>query len=439
MKEGFRSVTPSEESKRESIDQKRESVVVRSITGLEDLLRSRPTSVTDIEARWRTFFELPETEKLVGDWSAAIIKGIARQGRMYVFTDHICFYSNLFGQKETLCIPFADVIGIDKIVVNLTAGLKIRLSDKSFKFGSVYFRQKCFEQLRQLWSGSYVLAEIDEGPEEIHEIGNDDDIAEELLSNGDYSNSDKFLTGLDELQQLISEELPCTPTQFFKYFCSNESSFEKDYHIQRGDTEIDVGEWTPNTTFGVTRDVKYVIKLTGPVGPPTTRTEEIHRYHLTKERLIIDTSMNMLDAPYGDYFRVESQWVVTAKEDKKCLVKISAKAVFSKSTMLKSTISSKTLQGMTESFTLWVKLAREDLNRRHTKPGSSPAKGSPQDKGVSTSETPSVVSVRPQQRGMIMGILSSVVPSDLKTTLLLCNLITQIIMIYVLLTIARKL
>ncbi len=84
---------------------------------------------------------------------------------------------------------------------------------------------------------------------------------------------------------------------------------------------------------------------------------QIHRYHLQRDRLIIDTSMQMLDAPYGDYFRVESQWVVAAKGDTRCTVRVCAKAVFSKSTILKSTISSRTLSGMTESFGGWVKNA----------------------------------------------------------------------------------
>jgi hypothetical protein len=184
---------------------------------------------------------------------------------------------------------------------------------------------------------------------------------------------------VDELQELLTDELPVTPSKFFQLFISNDSTFEHDYHVCRGDTDIKVGLWKPHAQFGITRDVTYTLKLSAPMGPPTTRTEEIHRYHLQRDRLIIDTSMQMLDAPYGDYFRVESQWVVQSKGDSKCTVRVCAKAVFSKSTILKSTISSRTLSGMTESFGVWMKNAHALLE----KSGITGSAGAQKDTGVS--------------------------------------------------------
>lgn len=182
---------------------------------------------------------------------------------------------------------------------------------------------------------------------------------------------------MDELQELLQEELPVTPLRFFQLFVGNESTFEKDYHEARGDTDVKVTPWSPHEKFGITRNVFYTLKLSGPIGPPTTRTEELHRYHLQKERLIIDTSMSMLDAPYGDYFRVESQWIITQrKEGKSCNVKISAKAVFSKSTMMKGTISSRTLSGMTESFKLWLVKARDLIAQKSAASGAGSGGGS---------------------------------------------------------------
>lgn len=73
----------------------------------------------------------------------------------------------------------------------------------------------------------------------------------------------------------------------------------------------------------------------------------------------------MLDAPYCDYFRVETQWVVasTSASPQQCSVGVSAAAVFSKSTLLKSTIRSKTLSGMKESLALWIKLAKINIKK----------------------------------------------------------------------------
>ncbi len=98
----------------------------------------------------------------------------------------------------------------------------------------------------------------------------------QLLSISSYE-ADGFLNAADELQELLTDELPITPTKFFQLFCSNESTFEHDYHVGRGDTEVKVGQWKPHSQFGITRDVTYILKLSAPMGPPTTRTEEVQR------------------------------------------------------------------------------------------------------------------------------------------------------------------
>merc|ERR1711991_660780 len=47
-----------------------------------------------------------------------------------------------------------------------------------------------------------------------------------------------LLVSFDSKHTSSKEELQCTPTQFFKYFCSNESNFEKEYHTKREDTDV---------------------------------------------------------------------------------------------------------------------------------------------------------------------------------------------------------
>ncbi len=204
------------------------------------------------------------------------------------------------------------------------------------------------------------------------------------MSDKEYE-KDGFLGGVDELQELLQEDIPVTPMRFFQLFVGNENNFEKEYHEARGDTDVKVTAWSPHEKFGITRNVYYTLKLSGPIGPPTTRTEELHRYHLQKDKLIIDTSMSMLDAPYGDYFRVESQWIIVLRDDQKSSnVKISAKAVFSKSTIMKSTISSRTLTGMTESFKFWLGKARDVVAQKSGGASTASSSGSSPSKSAST-------------------------------------------------------
>ena len=369
--------------------------------------------------------------------------------------------------KTAFSIPFVDVIGIEKTVENLTPGIKIRTNQKAYNFGGLYARVKCYEQVSSMWKGSYVLvddSQLQESGEggttvtaaEEEALLKDESFPEQLMSNKSYE-KDGFLGGVDELQELLSEDLPITPTRFFQLFVGNENSFEKEYHEARGDTDVKVTPWNPHEKFGTTRNVFYTLKLSGPIGPPTTRTEEVHRYHLQKDRLIIDTSMNMLDAPYGDYFRVESQWIVALKEDQKSSnVRISAKAVFSKSTIMKGTISSRTLSGMTESFKFWLSKAREVLNQKSGGGaagaaagglGSSPSKssaalgaaGGPGAAGASTGLASSASSTLASRGGGGGGLAGALTQLSLTNVLLLMNLIVNTVLVYALFKVINRL
>ncbi len=377
---------------------------------------------------------------------------------MFVFTDHLCFQSNIFGVKTAFSIPFVDVIGIEKTVENLTPGIKIRTNQKAYNFGGIYARVKCYEQVSNIWKGSYVLvddsaaADAGEGSATVTAADEAELLKEEevQLSAKQYE-KDGFLGGVDELQELLSEDVPVTPTRFFQLFVGNENTFEKDYHEARGDTDVKVTPWNPHEKFGTTRNVFYTLKLSGPIGPPTTRTEELHRYHLQMDRLIIDTSMNMLDAPYGDYFRVESQWIITMRDDQKSSnVKISAKAVFSKSTIMKGTISSRTLSGMTESFKFWLSKARDLLNQKQsalTAGGSSPSKGgqsaasaAPAASISSSPSTSSSSSAGGGARGGGGGGLMAFAPQlTLTNVLLMMNLVVNSLLVYALFRVINKL
>jgi hypothetical protein len=241
--------------------------------------------------------------------------------------------------------------------------------------------------------------------------------------------------------------------RFFQLFVGNENNFEKEYHEARGDTDVRVTAWSPHEKFGNTRNVYYTLKLSGPIGPPTTRTEELHRYHLQKDKLIIDTSMSMLDAPYGDYFRVESQWIVVLREDKKSSnVKISAKAVFSKSTIMKGTISSRTLTGMTESFKMWLSKAREVIAQKTggsagagSTSGSSPSKTSAAassaaaaSASTSTASSSSSASAARGGGGGGQGVLA-MTKEGLSTVLMITNILVNLLLAYAILKVANRL
>lgn len=398
-------------------------------------------------------FGLDSSDCLIGDWSASFVKGIARPGRIYIFCEHLCFLSSLFGVKTSLNISFTDVMAIEKSRVQLTPGIIVHTSGSDYHFGSIFLRERFLEQVNSIWKGSYVLVESALEEEEEAAQGQhaavadqsvaaaDSDVAQKLLPRSAYTR-DGFLKAIDELQELINDELPVTPTNFFKLFVGNDSTFEHDYHVSRGDSEVEVGLWEPHAQYGITREVTYILKLNAPMGPPTTRTKEVHRYHLARDQVIIDTSMQMLDAPYGDYFRVESHWTIASKGAHACTVNIKANAVFSKSTLLKGTISSRTLSGMTEGFGVWVKNAKalienKGLGKCGGLHGTPTTKSATTDPGTSDSSTrgpsPSVVNARSDVGPAFLLTL------DVTSLLLASNLLVNSVILWVLWKIAARL
>lgn len=475
-------------------------VLKRDLTPIREKLKERTKSQLRREVEWREVFNLDASEFLVGDWAASHIKGAARQGRLFVFTEHLCFFSALFGVKttftvrcsfsrgrgllvcfhpltHTIQIPFVDILSIEKTVEQLTPGFVVRTATQELHFGGIYTRAQCLDMINSVWKGSYVLVDVQQGDDAAANSTLDamstsaeieDELPAELLSASDYGKEDGFLNAADELQELLTDEFNVTPTKFFQrtsgahwdggvlsshtvvstVFVANETNFEHDYHVTRGDTDVKVGPWKPHPQYGTVRDVSYTLKLSAPMGPPTTRTEEVHRYHLTRDRLIIDTSMQMLDAPYGDYFRVESQWVIQAIEDGRSSARVSAKAVFSKSTMLKGTISSRTLSGMTESFGVWMKNAHALLERKNSAPSSVGGTGAAGAGGAGASTATATTSSSPTKvapvrargsDGVLSQLIAGVTNMSLTNALLLCNVMVNLMLVWVLYKIANRL
>lgn len=64
--------------------------------------------------------------------------------------------------------------------------------------------------------------------------------------------------------------LPCTTKEFWVRFLSNKSSFFKEFHERRGDTDVEVTAWQKHSHEGMVRDMQFVTPLKMKMGPPTT-------------------------------------------------------------------------------------------------------------------------------------------------------------------------
>ncbi len=180
----------------------------------------------------------------------------------------------------------------------------------------------------------------------------------EAISASAYDNAG-FLEDAGKLLDAYSTTLGLDVAAVFQNCFSDNCAFEEEYHKARSDTDVVIGKWEQDSKFGTLRHNTYTIKLSGPIGPPTSRAQETQRYNLQADKLTVDMFVVLLDAPYGDHFRVESQWLFAASGGGGCSADVKAKPMFSKSTMLESTITKKTLSGMKESLEQWMNQAKD--------------------------------------------------------------------------------
>ena len=93
-------------------------------TRLGILFRECARSVPGTCLKHRHWFSVgpyPQDEVLVEEYLCALYKKILLQGRMYLFSNYVCFYSNVFGYQKKKVIALKNVTIINKAKVRLRA------------------------------------------------------------------------------------------------------------------------------------------------------------------------------------------------------------------------------------------------------------------------------------------------------------------------------
>uniref|UniRef100_A0A3Q2ZKY0 GRAM domain-containing protein n=1 Tax=Kryptolebias marmoratus TaxID=37003 RepID=A0A3Q2ZKY0_KRYMA len=83
----------------------------------------------------KIFKKLPDTERLIVDYSCALQKDILLQGRLYLSENWLCFYSNIFRWETTITILLKDVTSITKEKTAKLIPNAIQISTENDKVG----------------------------------------------------------------------------------------------------------------------------------------------------------------------------------------------------------------------------------------------------------------------------------------------------------------
>ena len=101
----------------------------------------------------RRLFNLPPEETLIEEYMCALYKKILLQGRMYLFSNHVCFYSNVFGYQKNKVIALKNVTIINRAhTMNIVPNaIEIVCNGKCEFFTSFIFPDKAYRTITAAW------------------------------------------------------------------------------------------------------------------------------------------------------------------------------------------------------------------------------------------------------------------------------------------------
>lgn len=206
------------------------------------------------------------------------------------------------------------------------------------------------------WDDGYEMAE--EGNAEGEDV-NVKDLPREMqafLENEDPPN----------MKEVVRVDIRIPLRKMFDLLMSDQSPFTKDYHIARGDFDVEVLPWQSyGPKFGSLRDVRCRSPVKIPFGPKSTRMFFTERYYwVDSKRLRYEITGYSADVPFGDSFRVESRWEFVESADRKLTtLTIELGCRFIKSTMWKGKITDGVFKETTASYERWSNMAQELIEK----------------------------------------------------------------------------
>ncbi|KAL5197726.1 hypothetical protein ABZP36_001238 [Zizania latifolia] len=178
---------------------------------------------------------------------------------------------------------------------------------------------------------------------------------------------------------LITESKFQVPVEVLFNVLLSDSAFGflDDFHKKCGDKEFRCSPWLLDEQGGLVRDVSFLHPIKIYLGAKFGTCQEVQKLRVYKNRhLMIQTSQQIGDAPYGDHFTVEGIWDVEqdSLDESSCYLRVYINVVFSKKTIFRGKIDQSTKDECREVFGLWIKLGHDLLKEEsscHSKGPSS--------------------------------------------------------------------
>uniref|UniRef100_UPI00398F77F6 protein Aster-B isoform X5 n=1 Tax=Pristiophorus japonicus TaxID=55135 RepID=UPI00398F77F6 len=104
----------------------------------------------------KLFKQLPDTERLIVDYSCALQRDILLQGRLYLSENWICFYSNIFRWETLLTVRLKDVCSMtkEKTARLIPNAVQVCTDTEKHFFTSFGARDRTFMMMFRLWQNA---------------------------------------------------------------------------------------------------------------------------------------------------------------------------------------------------------------------------------------------------------------------------------------------
>ncbi|XVE76848.1 hypothetical protein DITRI_Ditri13aG0013100 [Diplodiscus trichospermus] len=386
---------------------------------------------------YRQLFRLPSEEFLVQDFNCALQESILLQGHMYLFVRYICFYSNIFGFETKKIIAFNEITSVRRAK---TAGIfpnaiEIFAGGRKYFFASFLSRDEAFKIINDGWvqqgngakeiteqqesmsdsgspengfvaiekvNSSKVLINNMESTDRNEDIPTSSDSKvlstseneaevgpETVINTGSSASADSCSLKPEKCDapkvpecftKVAESKFPIKVDEFFNlYFSDNAVNFIESFHGRCGDKEFRCSSWCPHDKFGHVRDVSFQHPIKIYFGAKFGSCQETQKFRIYKNsHLVIETSQEINDVPYGDYFRVECLWDVESDgngSQEGCILRVYLNVAFSKKTVWKGKIVQSTLEECREAYATWMEMAHELLKQNMENQGGADPSG----------------------------------------------------------------
>uniref|UniRef100_A0A7N0V7A5 VASt domain-containing protein n=2 Tax=Kalanchoe fedtschenkoi TaxID=63787 RepID=A0A7N0V7A5_KALFE len=185
---------------------------------------------------------------------------------------------------------------------------------------------------------------------------------------------------------------PIQVEDFFSFFLSDDAvSFVETFHTSCGDKDFKCTLWRPQDEYGQTRQASFLHPIKFYLGAKLGCCQETQTFRVYKNsHLIMETSHEISDVPYGDHFIVKALWDVEKRDgdgfEKLCVLRIYVYVAFSKKTMWKGKIEQSATAGCREVYSSWIMHAHKFLKQKNIEN---------KDQDVAPSTLPSLDDIQP--------------------------------------------